>query len=273
MPADVPPAGDQRSPTSRVASIAWAIATIVVALVVGLIVWLAVGDRAGTVAGAGASPASPTAPAPPAPAGDPAEASPQPPSPEVQQMMLDLQRRDAGDPLAIGSVDAPVVMIEYADYRCPFCAKFHLEIRPELTPLVDDGTLRIEFRDLVLFEEQSQQSAVAARAAASQDRLAAYQKALFGKSTQGHAELAREDFLAMAREVGVPDLEAFEVALDDEALDALVTADTQEARALGISSTPTFLINTSVVQGAYEAEHMVSVIEQELAKAQQARES
>ncbi|WP_122262950.1 DsbA family protein [Ornithinimicrobium cerasi] len=254
------PAGD-----SRAQSIAWAVAAVVVALVIGFIAWLATGaDRDdGSGAGSGApSSAGPPAEAPGDDAAGSPEAAPTPP-PEVQQLLLDLQLRDADDPLAEGEVDAPVVMIEYADYRCPYCARFHLEERPDLLPLVEDGTLRIEFRDLVLFEEPSQLAAVAARAAAEQGVLAAYRTALFERSVDGQAELAREDLVAMAEQVGVADLEAFGTALDDERLHALVRADTEEARAIGVTSTPTFLVNTTVVQGAYEAEYMIDVIEQQ----------
>lgn len=265
-----PPAND-----SKVASIAWAIATIVVALVVGLIAYLAMSDRGGDGS------AAQTPPPATQQAGDaqdgagqggqeagesaapPEQAAPQTPSPEIQQLLLDLQRRDADDQMAVGDVDAPVVMIEYADYRCPYCARFHLETRPELMSLVEDGTLRIEFRDLVLFDESSRQAAIASRAAAAQGMLEDYQAAVFERSSQGRAELTREDFLAMAEEVGVPDLDAFEEALDDEELAARTDADTAEAQSLGITSTPTFIVNTAVVQGAQDAGFFRNVIEGE----------
>jgi protein-disulfide isomerase len=247
------------------------VAAVVVALVVAFIAWLALGDRDGTPAAGTGAPAA-TAAAPEgaddsAGSASPGAAAPEPeaapPPPEVQELLLDLQRRDADDPLAEGDVDAPVVMIEYADYRCPYCARFHLDERPELQPLIDDGTLRIEFRDLVLFDEPSRLAAVAARAAAQQGQLTAYQTVLFARSAEGQAELTPEDLVAMAAEVGVADLDAFRTALDDEELDALVRADTEEARSIGVTSTPTFLVNTAVVQGAYEAEHMIDVIEQQ----------
>lgn len=260
-----PTAATARAGDSRAQSIAWAVAAVVVALVIGFIAWLATGEDRDDPSGAGSG--APSSAGPPAEAtGDDAagspEAAPTPP-PEVQQLLLDLQRRDADDPLAEGEVDAPVVMIEYADYRCPYCARFHLEERPDLQPLVEDGTLRIEFRDLVLFDEPSQLAAVAARAAAEQGVLAAYQTALFERSVDGQAELTREDLVAMAEQVGVADLVAFGTALDDERLHALVRADTEEARAIGVTSTPTFLVNTTVVQGAYAAEYMIDVIEQQ----------
>lgn len=267
-----------------VIAVAWAAAAIVVALVAAFIAWLALGQRDADPSAAPASSASSDA----TPSADPSEDADQPPSassaddgsdageapadpgateqtppPEVAQMMLDLQRRDPDDPLAVGDVDAPVVMIEYADYRCPYCAQFHLDIRPDLMPLVKDGTLRIEFRDFVIFEETSQLAAVAARAAAEQDRLEEFQDAVFALSTEGHGEYAEAELLAIAEQVGVADLEEFEADLTDEELLAAVEADTAEARSIGVASTPTFLINTQVLQGAYPADRVIEIIEEQ----------
>src|SRR5699024_10549139 len=69
---------------------------------------------------------------------------------------LDMSRRDEADPLAMGAVDAPVVMVEYADFRCPFCGVFARDVQPELiSRYVDEGILRIEWRDLPIFGDQS----------------------------------------------------------------------------------------------------------------------
>lgn len=267
QPTSPPPADD-----SRASSIAWAVAVIVVALVTGLIAWLALGDQGG----GGAS--APTTPSPAAtseaerpeesagadqdaPSQDDAAAQTVPP--EVEEIMLGLQRRDPDDPMAAGDVDAPVVLIEYADYRCPYCAQFAVETRPQLQPLVDAGVLRVEFRDFVIFDEQSHAAAVAARAAAAQGVLEPYQEAVFALSTEGHAEIGRQELVDLAAEVGVPDLEEFEEALDDPALAAAVDADTAEARSIGLTSTPTFLVNTTVVQGAQTASYFEAVIAQE----------
>ena len=51
-----------------------------------------------------------------------------------------LPRRVDGDPLAMGSPDAPVVLTEWADYRCPFCSVWAEETLPQLQHYIDDGT-------------------------------------------------------------------------------------------------------------------------------------
>lgn len=289
-PSPTPPADDRRT-----ASIAWAVAVVVVALVSAFIAWLALSGRGGDEAGAAGSAPSVSAPATGdggedagqgdrgddatadggtddgsgadggTGAADESATSPEP-SAEVVELMMSLQRRDADDPLAVGDVDAPVVLIEYADYRCPYCARFALETLPQLDDLVDDGTLRVEFRDFVIFGEESHAVAVAARAAAEQgaEHGLAYQEAAFARSTTGRATLSEADLVAIAEEVGVPDVDAFTGSLDDPGLAAAVDADTAEARSLGLSSTPTFLVNTAVVQGAETAEHFRGVVEEQL---------
>src|SRR5699024_8338091 len=84
---------------------------------------------------------------------------------------MDFVRRDADDPMAIGDVDAPVVLSEFIDMRCPFCAVVSRDIMPKLIEeYVDTGKVRIEFHDLVFYGDQSEQAAVAARAAGEQDK-------------------------------------------------------------------------------------------------------
>lgn len=107
--------------------------------------------------------------------------------------------------------------------------------------------------------------AVAARAAGEQDRYWEYADALYADHDNGSPEWSREDLVAFAEEVGVEDLEQFEADLDSEELRAAVAADVEEARTLGIRSTPTFLVNTLPIQGAQPA----SVFEQAIAVALQ----
>lgn len=278
-----PPSGPQK----QTASIMWAIATIVVALVGGFLIYTAITqedtESAGQQSGQDATPEpAATAPGtedeaapstPPATAAPPAETA-QPTaremSEEQKQFLLDLARRDADDPMAMGEVDAPVVVIEYADYRCPFCAQWGREVQPELRDLVDDGTLRIEFRDRVIFGEESELVAVAARAAGEQGLYWQFHDAVYAAAPpSGHPDLPREMLIGFAEEIGVPDLAQFEEDLDSDELRQRIAADQAEATSLGINSTPTFLVNATPVQGAQPAQVFRQLIERELAAATQ----
>lgn len=212
-----------------------------------------------------AATAAPTAAAPTATAAAPTQAAPSPDpsaSAELEQYLLELPRRQADDPLALGEVDATVVLTNWSDYRCPFCARWHETTFPELQRFVDDGTLRIEFRDLVLFGEESTNAAIAARAAGQQGKFWEYQEAVFSSAPEsGHPEIDRATLLKFATQAGVADLGAFEAALDDPALAQAVEADTREAQQMGIGGTPFFVVGAQVINGAQPLETFVQAIE------------
>src|SRR5699024_3668675 len=79
---------------------------------------------------------------------------------------MDFVRRDAEDPMAIGDVDAPIVMTYFFDTRCPFCAVFHRDTLPILFVVyVFGGDLQIVFHAVVFYGDQPADAVVAARAA------------------------------------------------------------------------------------------------------------
>lgn len=65
--------------------------------------------------------------------------------------IADIERRDPNDPLAVGPVDAPVVMVVFSDYQCPYCAKWSNDTLTVLENYVDAGDLRVEWRDVNIF--------------------------------------------------------------------------------------------------------------------------
>lgn len=225
------------------------ITVVVVAVMVGLgigggALWLNLAQASGAPAGA-------TATAPAQPGGGPAAPG--------------LARRIPGDPMALGSVHAPVVMVEYADYRCPFCAAFDKATLPALTKrYVDAGVLRIEWRDFPVFGQQSFDAAVAARAAAQQGRFWQYHRALYELAPRmGHADLTRAVLIDTARKAGVRNISAFTAALGSTDLQGQVRADASEAQALGASGTPTFIVGSQPLVGAQPLSVFSQVIEQQ----------
>ncbi|MDJ0348362.1 DsbA family protein [Cryobacterium sp. PH29-G1] len=182
---------------------------------------------------------------------------------------LGLARRLEGDVTAIGAVDAPVVMIEYADYRCPFCGIFARDTMPDLmTEYVDSGLLRYEWRDLPVFGDESVQAAVAARAAGAQGRFWQYHSAVFAAAPErGHLAIDRATLMEFAEQAKVPDLAAFERDLDDPVHRAAVQVDASQAQQIGATSTPIFMIGTTPVLGAQPLEAFRQVIDDEIALA------
>lgn len=179
----------------------------------------------------------------------------------------DQARRVDGDPQAIGAVDAPVVMVEYSDYRCPFCGKFSRSTAPDLIDrYVDAGLLRIEWRDFPIFGEQSILAARAGRAAAAQGRFWEYNAALFAAAPPtGHAEMTPERLRGFAEQAGVPDLERFTADLGSEQFDAAISTDWSEAQSLGVTSTPSFAVHGHPIAGAQPTDTFTKLIDNLLA--------
>ncbi|MGW4393694.1 DsbA family protein [Amycolatopsis nivea] len=181
----------------------------------------------------------------------------------------ELAHRKPGDPLALGKPDAPVTMVIFSDYRCPFCAKFSKDTERTLAKrYVDTGKLRIEWRDFPIFGDQSMQAAIAGRAAALQGKFWEFNHALYDAAPEkGHPDLPPDRLLEFARTAGVPDLTRFQQDIASPQLAQEVRTDLAEASALGVSSTPAFSVNGYPVLGAQPTELFEQQIDRALAGA------
>lgn len=183
-----------------------------------------------------------------------------------------IARADPNDPMAYGDIDAPLTVIEWTDYRCPFCAKFTNDTMPVLLEeYVDKGLVRYEVRDVSFFGDDSTAAAVAARAAGNQGKFAEYFEVLYAAAPQsGHPDMPREKLIAFAEEAGVPDIAQFTADLDDPALAEAVAASTADAQQLGVTAVPFFVVGGTYFSGAQPIEtfHKVFTEQLELAKAE-----
>ncbi|MEU0921564.1 thioredoxin domain-containing protein [Streptomyces cyaneofuscatus] len=172
-----------------------------------------------------------------------------------------LARRDTGDKLAVGRADAPVVLIEYADFKCGYCGKFARDTEPELIKeYVEDGTLRIEWRNFPIFGEESENAARGAWAAGQQDRFWEFHAAAYAEGAKEKG-FGKDRVKALAQEAGVKDLSRFMKDLDGEAARAAVAKDQEQAYGIGATSTPSFLINGRPIAGAQPKETFTQAIE------------
>lgn len=174
--------------------------------------------------------------------------------------------RDPDDPLAIGDVDAPVVLVEWADFRCPYCAVFTNETMPViLDEYVESGLVRYEFRDVAFFGDDSTAAAVGARAAGEQGRFPEYLQAVYAAAPEkGHPDMPREKLVAFAKDAGVPDLDQFEADLDRADLRDAVTASTSQAQQLGVTGVPFFVAGDRALSGAQPLDAVRSFLDEQL---------
>lgn len=178
-----------------------------------------------------------------------------------------VERRQVGDPLALGAPDAPVALVVFSDYRCPFCAKFSRDIEPELVKrYVDAGRLRIEWRDFPIFGPQSMAAARAGRAAAEQGRFWEFNRAVYAAAPErSKADLTDQALIEFARAVGIPDIGRFTAGMRGNSFDSAINADLARGTAIGVPSTPAFLINDVPMLGAQPTEDFVRAIDGALA--------
>ena len=158
---------------------------------------------------------------------------------------------DAEGPM-LGDADAPVVIIEFSSYQCPFCKRFHEETMPSLMEeYIEAGVVRHYYRDFPLpMQANSGPAAHAARCAGEQDSYHAYQGVLFAQQEEWSSLSDPTDqFVSYAEQVGL-DTNAFRECQESSRHQVDITADAQAGAAAGVSGTPTFFIGTE--HGGYE---------------------
>jgi protein-disulfide isomerase len=163
-----------------------------------------------------------------------------------------------GSSPARGPKDAPVTVVVFADYECPFCSK----AEQTMAELDADypGKLRFVFKNNPLpFHKNAKLAAKAALAAAEQGKFWEYHDALFANiKTMDPASLDQR-----AQDLGL-DIAKFRRAMESQALDAAVTADVAEAQRLDIKGTPTFFVNGRRVIGAQPIQVLRAAVDKAL---------
>lgn len=150
--------------------------------------------------------------------------------------------------LMLGAEDAPVTLVVFGDYQCPNCATFATEHQPELVrDYVESGDLLLVWRDYPYLGEESEDAAVAARAAGRQDAFWEYQDALYRAPDDWGGD--PESFLDIADDLDL-DTQEFAEDLDDAELRQAVDDDAEFATGLAAPGTPAFLINGEAFFGA-----------------------
>lgn len=165
-----------------------------------------------------------------------------------------VESRDEADLLAAGPVDAPVVLVVFSDYQCPFCARWSAETLPSMMKHAEAGDLRIEWRDVNVFGSGSERAARASYAAAKQGAFWEYHDALFADG--GHrseAKLSEKALTALAGGLKL-DVEEFTADLNAEETASQIAANQQIGLDLGAASTPVFILGGEPIVGAQPTE-------------------
>jgi len=141
---------------------------------------------------------------------------------------------------SMGRDDAPVTMVEFTDYQCPFCRRFEADSFAQLKKdYIDTGKVRFVSRDLPLeFHPNAPAAAVAVRCAGEQHKFWEMHDAIMqDKGT----DLGSDAILKYGQKVNL-DMPVFSACLGEKKFDVAIKQDTADAGTLGISGTPSFVI-------------------------------
>jgi protein-disulfide isomerase len=172
------------------------------------------------------------------------------------------------DPV-LGSPDAPVTIIEYSDYLCPFCSRFVLETMPQVEEeYIDGGQVKLVFRDFPVHGQPAVVAAVVAECAGKQGSFWDMHVLLFERMEEWpQSEDPLATFQGYAEELGIDQHElvnCLELGTPVEG----IQEDYNLARQDGLTGTPSFFINGILVVGAQPFEEFQRIIEEELAKSE-----
>jgi len=168
----------------------------------------------------------------------------------------------------IGDKDAPVTIIEYSDFQCPFCRTFYENAYQSIkSEYIDKGIVRLVYRHMPLnFHAAAVPSAHAVECAAEQDKFWELHDAIFENQTllgTGTVDYTQEDIRQWVLDIGV-DASDFDKCMDSDKYVDKIKQDISDAARLGINGTPSFVINGRVIVGAQPFEAFRQVIEAEL---------
>ncbi len=162
-----------------------------------------------------------------------------------------------------GNANASVVITEYSDYECPFCAEFTLETLPQLqTDYFETGKVLFIFKDYPIPVHQKALKAAEATYCAGEQREDAFWE-MHVKLFANQEDLELDHLRTYAEEMGL-ELDSFNNCLDIEKYKNLVLRNRQQGAELDVSATPTLFINDEKVVGLEPYENLVELIETQL---------
>ncbi|UCD03461.1 MAG: DsbA family protein [Candidatus Aenigmatarchaeota archaeon] len=190
----------------------------------------------------------------------PQQAQPQQPAPAPSPQAPPTVQVSVDDDAVLGEANAPITMIEFSDYECPFCTRFWEQTLPQIkTNYIDTGKVKFVYRDFPLsFHPNAQKAAEAAECAGEQGMYWEMHDKLF--------ETGQLDVSSLKQHAVNLNLDSsqFDSCLDSGKYASEVQKDMQEGASAGVSGTPTFFINGIKVVGAQPYAAFQQVIDAQL---------
>ena len=183
----------------------------------------------------------------------------QPPAPPPLPAVVEIS---LGQAPVRGTADAPITIVEYSDFQCPFCAR----AAPTMVKVMDayPGKVRWAFKHFPLpIHPDAPLAHEVSLAAGDQGKFWEMHDLIFGNQRK----IKKNHLMDYAKKLGL-DLDRIEKDLASEKYKSLVKSDFLEGQKLGVRATPTFFVNGRRVVGALPFETFKGIIDQELSQAE-----
>ncbi len=154
----------------------------------------------------------------------------------------------------LGNPDAPVAIVEYLDFQCPFCQRAAVQVMPAIEEtFIASNTASLEIRPIAILGDESVRAATAAECANEQAQFWAYHDILYANQGAKHSGAFSDDRLKEFAEALNLDTGAFNSCLDSGRYTQRVLDNTSSALDSGVSVTPTVLVDGEEVDATAEA--------------------
>ncbi len=152
----------------------------------------------------------------------------------------------------LGDPKAKITIVEFSDFQCPFCERFHQTVEAQLRQqYVDTGKVAFVYKHSAFLGQESVWAAQAAECAADQGKFWEFHDMLFAKQNgENVGTFTKDNLLKYAKELNDLDMTKFEPCLKNDDTLQRVSGDTQEGGQAGVRGTPTFFINGKPLVGA-----------------------
>lgn len=169
---------------------------------------------------------------------------------------------------AKGNPNAPVIITMYSDFQCPYCAQAAEMMKEVERDYIKTGKVYLIYKHFAFIGKESVEAAEAAECAADQGKFWAYHDKLFANQAGENKGAFRPERLKKFAQDLKLDMKAFNACFDSHKYRSKVEAEREQAKGIGVETTPTFLVNGQMVLGAYPYQQFRRVIEDQLARAQ-----
>ncbi|MCX6745826.1 MAG: thioredoxin domain-containing protein [Candidatus Parcubacteria bacterium] len=216
--------------------------------IIGLIIWGALSQNSSSSASSEKTVLPPTNPV-----AQPSQNAPAPTAPDKNTIQTFNITKDDN---VRGNFNAPITLVEYSDFECPYCGKIYPTFKDILSKY--EGKVRLVYKYFPLsFHPNAQKAAEAAACAAEQGKFWQYHDKLFDNQSSG---FSLDKFKTWAIDLGL-NAKQFNNCLDTDKYADKVNAEEQEGQSKGVKGTPATFINGQLVSGALPYDSFAQIID------------